>query len=85
MDTRQQNNEIEFLDVLHVSDHNSTWGFKTKNFFKPTAQEAIFLNGKSHHPLHIFRGIVLSEGRRMHRLNEKDKDFPKSLEHLKQK
>ena len=85
MDTRQPNDEIEFLDVLHVSDHTSTWGFKTKKIIKPTAKEAIFLNGKSHHPLHIFRGIILSEGRRMRRLNEKDEDYLQSLDFLKEK
>ena len=75
LDTRDMDGEIEFLDVLHVANSSSQWGFKTRNFIKPTAKDAVFLNGKSHHPLYIFRGIILSEAKRMRRLNETNDDY----------
>ena len=85
MDTRNEDNNIEFLDVLHCADKNAKGGFKTKHFVKPTGTNALFLNGKSHHPLHVFRGIILSEARRLRRLNEFDQDYQHSIEQLKKK
>ena len=68
-----------------MANSSSKWGFKTRNFIKPTAKDAVFLNGKSHHPLYIFRGIILSEAKRMRRLNETNDDYLISLEHLAHK
>ena len=85
INTDEKGTEIEFLDVLHCTDDSSTWGFKLKNFVKPTAVNSVFLNGNSYHPLHIFRGIILSEGKRLRRLNEKDEDFQSSLTMLSEK
>lgn len=85
MDTQNTNGEIEFLDILHCIDKNYSWGFKLKNFVKPTAIDALFLNGKSHHPLHVYKGIILGESRRMRRLNECDEDYYDSLQMLKSK
>ena len=77
--------ELEFLDVLHVVDENSRFGFVTKNFKKLTAKDRCFLNGKSHHPPHVFRSIVYGECIRMRRLNERDEDFLNSLDLLEKK
>ena len=43
------------------------------------------LNGNSHHPLHIFKGIILSESRRLRRINENDEDYLESLTVLETK
>ena len=83
MDTRKESNNIEFLDVFHYADQSYKVGFKIQNFIKPTGVDAFFFNAKSHHPLHIFRGIILSEARRLRMLNEDDKDYCNSLEKLK--
>ena len=60
-------------------------GFKTKNFTKPTAENSTFINGKSFHPKHVYRGIVYSESKRMRRLNEQDNDYQISLQKLREK
>ena len=56
-----------------------------KKFIKPTATNSLFLNGKSHHPINVFKGIVLGESKRMRRLNEYDDDYYESLKILKKK
>ena len=78
-------NQLEFLDVLHVSNATSRIGFVTKDFQKPTATYRCFLNGASHHPPHVFRSIVYGESIRMRRLNERDQDYLESLELLQKK
>ena len=83
IDTRDRNVQVEFLDVLHMTDKCSNGGFRFKNFVKPTAANALFLNGKSYHPLHVFRGIILGEARRLRRINEYDEDYLMGLEGLK--
>ena len=83
--TNEKGSQIEFLDALHCADDTSTRGFKLKNFVKPTAVNSVFLDGNSYHPLHILRGIIISEGKRLRRLNEKDDDFKSSLKMLSEK
>ena len=85
IDTRNNCGNIEFLDTLHSIDDKSSWGFRMKNFIKPTATNSLFLNGKSHHPLSVFKGIVFGESKRLRRLNEWDVDYHISLEGLKEK
>ena len=77
--------ELEFLDVLHVNDENSRFGFVTKDLKKTTAKDCCFLHDKSHPPPRIFRSIAYGECIEMRRLNERNKDFLSSLELLKKK
>ena len=85
MKTGAADAKIEFLDVLHCADTKATKGFFTKDYIKPTATGHTFINGKSHHPPHIFKGIVLGEGKRLRRLNETDQGFKESIHRLKEK
>ena len=64
----------KFLDVLHCVNHEATRNFTIKDFAKPTAVNATFLNGKSAHPLHIFKGTILGEAKILRRLNELDQE-----------
>ena len=83
--TGNLNSEIEFLDVLHVSDPTASTGFFTKDYTKPTAINQTFLNGKSHHPKHIFTAIIKGEATRRERLNERKNDFLQSIDRLETK
>ena len=75
---------LEFLNVEHKINNSPVGGFYTSNFVKPTALDHTFLNGKSFHPIHIFKSIVFSEAVRLRRLNETQSDYLASLERLKQ-
>ena len=77
--------ELEFLDVRHVIDGKFPGGFKTQDFTKPTSVGHTFINGKSHHPPHVFRGTVLSEGQRLCMLNETEEGFRTSIQKLQDK
>ena len=77
--------QVEFLDVLHVTDENSPHGFYTKDFIKPTAVGHQFLNGRSFHPNTVYRSIITGEANRMSRLNERTEDLDESLKRLEQK
>ena len=46
--------ELEFLDVLHVSDENSRIGFVTKDFKKPAVQKIVASLMASHAIHHTF-------------------------------
>nr|CAB3263300.1 uncharacterized protein LOC108950347 [Phallusia mammillata] len=70
---------LEFLDVLHIIDKTARCGFYTTNYVKPTAKGRLFLNGTSHHPPWIFRGIVFGECIRLRRLNEMHDLYRSSL------
>ena len=83
--TKETNKGVEFLDVFHQIDKKEKKAFKTKNFTKPTAENSTFINGKSFHPKHVYRGIVYSESKRMRRLNEQDNDYQISLQKLREK
>ena len=85
MRTKNKDEQVEFLDVLHKSDAGREKNFVVSDFVKPTAKDATFLNGKSFHPAHIFKGIVLGEGHRLRRLNESNEGYQNSLERLKKK
>ena len=85
MDTKEENGKVEFLDVWHCSNKDGRKNFITRDFVKPTAVEAKFLNGNSFHPIHVFKGIIFGEGKRLRRLNEKDNDYVNSIERLKVK
>ena len=54
-------NELEFLDVLHVTILNAKDGFITKTFIKSAAKDRYFLNGASHHPTSVYKSIVLEK------------------------
>ena len=83
--TKNENEQVEFLDVLHYTDRSTTKGFSIKDFIKPTAINATFLNGKSFHPAHIFKGIIFGEAKRLRRLNEKENTYKDSLIRLREK
>ena len=83
--TSEDGKEVEFLDVLHCTNHLAEKGFVVKDFVKPTAVNATFLHGKSAHPSHTFKGIILGEGKRLRRLNENDVDYKKSIDRLNKK
>ena len=52
---------------------------------KPTAKEATFIHGKSFHPLHVFKGIILSEAKRLRMLNETDNGYQEGIKRLSKK
>ena len=82
----EDNTTVPFLDVEHVLNNDSEIkSFKTKNFIKETAKNATFLNGRSYHPLNVFKGIITGEIKRLKRLNEDEKDFKESLLKLEKK
>ena len=82
----EDNTTIPFLDVEHVLNNDSEIkSFKTKSFIKETAKNATFLNGRSYHPLNVFKGIITGEIKRLKRLNEDEKDFKESLLKLEKK
>ncbi|MEC8567306.1 MAG: hypothetical protein VXY56_03310, partial [Pseudomonadota bacterium] len=83
--TSDQGSCIELLDVNHVVDAESTAGFYTTNFIKPTAQNRTFLNGRSYHPRSTFKSIIYGESIRLRRLNERHDIYLKSIESLKLK
>ena len=83
--TKDENKTIEFLDVWHEIRKTETKKFITKNYTKPTAEHSTFINGKSFHPRHVYRGIILGESKRMMRINEKEEDYQRSLEKLREK
>ena len=83
--TGNMDNELEFLDVLHVTTLNAKGGFITKNFIKSTAKDRYFLNGASHHPTSVYKSIVFGEAVRLRRLNERKSDYLKSLVNIKDK
>lgn len=85
MSTSKKQDKVEFLDVLHCTNKKSTRKFITKNFTKPTAINSTFINGRSFHPTHIFKGIIFGEAKRLRRLNETDEGYKKSLEELREK
>ena len=83
--TEEPNKTLEFLDVNHIVDAQSPGGFYTCDFIKPTATNRLFLNGRSFHPMTVFKSIIFSESIRLRRLNEKDENYVNSVERLKQK
>ena len=83
MSTKIEGDNVEFLDVLHHTHKNARRGFITKDFVKPTAINRKFLNGRSFHPMHIYKGIIFGEAKRRRRLNELDQDYLESLARLK--
>ena len=85
MATKEINTQVEFLDVLHCSRKGKEKNFIITDFIKPTATNATFINGKSFHPVHIFKGIIFGEAKRLRRLNETEEGYEKSLERLKEK
>ena len=86
MSTEDNNLTLPFLDIEHVlTKENNRSFFYTRNFIKPTAINSTFLNGKSFHPLNIFKGIISGEEKRMKRLNERNEDYQESLNKLKNK
>lgn len=83
--TKEENKQLEFLDILHCTNKKEEFGFIIKNYIKPTAEKATFINGKSFHPSHVFRGIIIGEAKRMKRLNEREEDYQTSIKLLEKK
>ena len=83
--TFELDGRVEFLDVDHVIDSTSPIGFITRDYVKPTAKFRRFLHGASHHPVSVFKSILIGESKRLRRLNEKYQDFVISLNRLKEK
>ena len=54
INTGKIDNELECLDVLHVTTFNVKGGFITKNFIKFAAKDRYFLNGASLHPTSVY-------------------------------
>ena len=78
--------KLPFLDIEHIlTRENEKSFFYTRNFTKATAVNSTFLNGKSFHPLNIFKGIITGEDKRMKRINERKEDYYESLNKLKTK
>ena len=84
LSTKQQGSSLEFLDVNHIADKDSSGGFYTSNFTKPTAVNRIFLNGNSHHPRSVYKSIIFSESIRLRRLNEKQEHYVEAIEKLQE-
>ena len=85
IETTMKGASLEFLDVLHEVNPKAPRGFITTDFTKPTAINHTFIDGRSHHPPHVFRGIVFGEGKRLRRLNETDEGYRSSIQRLKDK
>ena len=83
--TKEEDKGVEFLDVFHQIQRSEKKKFVIKNYVKPTATKAKFLNGRSYHPPYIYKGIITGETKRLSRLNEKDDDFLTSMKNLKNK
>ena len=83
--TKKDNQELEFLDVLHRSDNLAKKKFIITDYQKPTAKNARFLHGKSFHPKHVYKGVIFGEGKRLCRLNETEDGYKNSLARLKSK
>ena len=83
--TAEKTGEVEFLDVNHRVTIADDFGFVTKDFVKPTAEEGQFVNGNSHHPQTTFKSILFGEAIRLRRLNQRKNDYLSSLNRLKEK
>ena len=83
--TRNEGKNVEFLDVNHCTNNKIRGNFLITDFVKPTAVNSTFLNGKSSHPLHVFKSIIIGGAKRLRRLNELDSEYQKSIEGLKEK
>ena len=70
VDTLEPDRQLEFLDVLHVTNQTAKGGFITKYFTKKTDQNWCLLNGSSHQPLSVYKSIVFGEAVRLRKLNE---------------
>ena len=79
------NTQIEFLDILHVTEKNNINGFYITDFVKPTAIERRFVNGNSFHPNHVYKAIITGEAKRLRRLNTHDNLYQDSIQRLRDK
>ena len=85
MSTKNYGDDLELLDVNHVIDKTEIGGFYVKNYIKPTAENRVFVNGKSHHPHSVYKSIVFRESIRLRRLCEHDSDYLEAIKSLKDK
>ena len=83
--TAEKTGEVEFLDVNHCVTIEDDFGFVTKDFVKPTAEERQFINGNSHHPHTTFKSILFGEAIRLRHLNQRKDDYLSSLNRRKEK
>ncbi|XP_072358166.1 uncharacterized protein [Scyliorhinus torazame] len=74
---------IDFLDttVYKVIKSNGEYKLATKVFFKPTDTHAL-LHTNSHHPKHVFRGLIKSQLTRFHRICSENSDFETAVHTL---
>ena len=61
INTEKIDNELEFLDVLHVITLNAKGGFTTKNFIKSIFKDRCLLNSASHYPTSVYKSIAFRE------------------------
>lgn len=75
IETTTHPTEIHFLDITTFKDltFNSTGILNTKIYFKPTDTHSL-LHKDSHHPRHVFRGIIKSQLLRFYRYCSKRQD-----------
>ena len=71
--------QVKFNTFLNKNE------YETFNFIKPTALGRRFISGESYHPLHVFKGIIGGEAKRLRRLNSTDEGWHASLENLRDK
>jgi hypothetical protein len=71
--------------VLHLTNKDYSKNFIVTDYTKPTAINSTFINGRSFHPVHIFKGIIFGEAKRLRRLNETEEGYRMSLDNLKDK
>ena len=83
--TNDYNSQIEFLDVLHQPMMNAKKGFIIRDFVKPTAINRTFLDGRSYHPTHVYKSIIIGEAKRLRRLNENEQFYQDSIDRLQLK
>ena len=83
--TKNDGDQLEFLDVNHGIDKTEKGAFYEKNYIKPTAENRVYVNGKSHHSRSIYKSIVFGESIRLMKLCVHDCDYLEALKVLKYK
>ena len=63
INNKKIDNELEFLDVLHVTTLNTKNGFITKNFINEC-----LLNSTSHHPTSVYKSLAFIKAVQLRRL-----------------
>ena len=83
--TKNDGDELEFLDVNHIIDKTEKGGFYVKNYIKPKAKNCVFVNGKSHTSTLIYKSIVFGESVKLRRLCKRNGDNLEAVKAIKYK